>query len=788
MEAKMDEKGKFYLGKKFKKKIEEEKFLYKAEDLTTHAVVFGMTGSGKTGMSVTMLEEAIENDIPIIVIDPKGDVSNLKLIFPELSPEEFKKWVSPVEARKEGKTIDEYAKEVSERWKNGLKEWGIGKDKIKKIKDKSDVRIFTPGSSAGLKISILEGFKKPEEDFEGDEEAQVEKIRNSVSALLSLLDIESDPLKSKPHILISNLIEYYWRNGKSLSIEELIINIQKPPIKKLGVFDINQIIDEKERVELAFNINNIIASPSFRFWTSGMPLSVEKLYEKKNGKIPVNIFYIAHLSENERMFFVSLLLNEIVYWLRKQKGSSDLKYIFYMDEIFGYIPPYPKNPPSKKPLLLLLKQARAFGLGVVLVTQNPKDIDYKGLTNAGSWFIGRLQAEGDKERVAEGLSGIVDRAGESLEISETKEIMSSLKKRVFMIKNVHRQGIDLFHTRWAITYLAGPLTREQIKGFKGSENIGYEKTENLIRDNSKMETKESNTGLLPYLPAVKADIMNYFEETDNPAEYRYVPSFLIKSSVVFDEQKFGLYIRKKRIFELPIENSPDWGKAKEYEEEKEFSQDPDEGIKGFEPFETDVNYKKIRELKTSFKNYLFTNHTIKLFINRELNLISEEGESEESFRLKCKETVEKMIDREVEKAKDSFERKIDRYQDRLDREKIRLDKLEREYSSKKTEEIVSIGETVLGLILGKSSRRALSTAARRRRMTASQGGRIEEQKEKLSQLEEEIKQLKEELEDKIMDIEDKFYDKADSIEPFEVRLEKDDIVISEIAILWKAIK
>ena len=776
--------GLFYLGKNFSvnsKKVENKKFLYETEDLTTHAVVFGMTGSGKTGLCITMLEEAIEEDIPIIVVDPKGDVSNLSLIFPDMKKEDFKKWVSPVEARKEGMTIEEYSEKIANMWKNGLKEWDVSEERIKNIKEKADIRIFTPGSSSGLSISILEGFKKPEESFEEDEEALVEKIRNSVSALLSLLDIESDPLKSKPHILISNIIEYFWRRGESISIEELILNIQKPPIKKLGVFDINQIIDERERIELAFKINNIVASPSFRFWTSGMPLSAERLYKRKGGKVPVNIFYIAHLSENERMFFVSLLLNEILFWIRKQEGTSDLKYIFYMDEIFGYLPPYPLNPPSKTPLLLLLKQARAFGLGVVLVTQNPKDIDYKGLTNAGSWFIGRLQAEGDKERVAEGLEGLSGKDGEIVDGKEAKEYMSSLKKRVFMIKNVHKSGISFFHTRWAISYLTGPLTREQIRDLK-PENIKQEEISETVED-KKPSSKKIRSDLLPYLPTTEIQIKNYFETSTDSSNKFYQPYFLVKSEIVFDENKYSLYIREKYNAEIPAyTNDFEINLSKE---EREYSSEPDDNVLGYKPFSNRINYSSLNKVKKQVKNHLFTNLSLKLFINKELNLVSKIGENEDDFRFRCREVVEKKIDKEVEKLKESYERKIDRIKDRIERERLRVQKLEAEYGNKKVEEYLSIGESVLGLLLGSKSRRVLSTAARKRRMTKTTESRIKEGKMKISQYEEDLESFKEELEDKIADLEDKYYEIADNIEEYEVRLEKDDILISEVSILWK---
>ena len=323
--------GNFFLGREYsipKKGVTESPYLYEAEDLTTHAVVFGMTGSGKTGLCLDLLEEAVDEGIPIIAVDPKGDVCNLALLFPLLSGDKFLPWVSPIEARKKGKSLDEYAADEAARWKKGLTDWGVTSERMAKIQESWDLRIFTPGSSAGDQVSILDGFEKPDSDFGEDAEGMVERIRNSVSALLALLDIDNDPLTSKPHILISNIIEHHWKLGRSLSIPDLILNIQKPPIKKLGVFEINQIMDSNERVELSFKINNIIASPSFRFWTAGMPLSAKEFYTRRGGKTPVNIFYIAHLPENERMFFTSLLLNEIVYWIRTQPGSPDLKYLF----------------------------------------------------------------------------------------------------------------------------------------------------------------------------------------------------------------------------------------------------------------------------------------------------------------------------------------------------------------------------------------------------------------------------------------------------------------------------
>jgi hypothetical protein len=816
----MDKGGFFYLGKEFsqeKDKLLDQGYLYDASDLTTHGVVFGMTGSGKTGLCIGLLEEAIKEDIPVIIVDPKGDVANLALVFPELSPGDFKKWVSPTQAQREGKDLDTYAAEVAESWKKGLNSWGISREYILSLQQKMDLRIFTPGSSAGMPVSIVQGFKAPGAEMARDEEGLLEKIRNTVSALLSLLGISADPLTSQPHILISNIIDHYWRLGRDLTLEELILNIQKPPFQRLGVFEVNQLMDEKERVELAFKINNIVAAPSFRFWKTGMPLSAGRLFEKKAGKVPVNIFYIAHLNDNERMFFLSLLLNEIVDWIRKQSGATDLKYLFYMDEIYGYLPPYPQNPPSKNPLMILMKQARAFGLGVVLVTQNPKDIDYKALTNTGTWFIGKLQADTDRERVMEGLRGILDASGDSLDAAEINNLLASLKKRVFLVKNVHESGVKLFQTRWAISYLAGPLTREQIKDL-------------ILPEKALPQQPEVPPAAPPYMPSfapphppyspppgpsaapppiptagpppmppsmpTRSDLLPFAPLPDTPIEYlyessadsrgkSYSPYLYLQGELIFDDNQLGIYVRKKYFASVPMEANIDWRESKLEETEVEYSSEPDTGVLGYETLKTKFNYSALRNMQTSFKNYLFAQHVLKLLINRDLKLVSEADEAEEAFRTRCRGVVEKMIDKEIEKLKDTYARKIERLEDRIEREKIKVQKLKKEASSKRTEEFLSIGESVLGVLLGGKSVRGLATAARRRRSTASASDRVKLGKTNLSQLEEDILQLQEELEDKIADIEDKHYERADKIEPFDVRLEKEDIIIARQSILWK---
>lgn len=790
--------GKFYLGKEFSpenKTLTDKDYFYKADNLTTHGVIFGMTGSGKTGLCIDLLEEAIAEDIPLIIIDPKGDLVNLALLFPDFSSQDFQPWVSESEAAKENLSQEELAKKTAEKWELGLKSWGIDKAQVAALKEKVDMRVFTPGSAMGMKISIVEGFKKPDGDFESDEEGMVDKIRSSVSALLALLGVDDDPLKSKPHILISNIIEHYWRLGRSVPIEDLIINIQKPPIQKLGVFTVDQLMEEKERIELSFKLNNLIASPSFRFWSSGMPLSAAELM-KKNGKTPVNIFYIAHLSDNERMFFVTLLLNEIVYWMRKQPGSGSLKYLFYMDEIFGYLPAYPMNPPSKVPLLTLLKQARAFGLGVILATQNPKDIDYKGLTNMGTWFIGKLQAEGDRDRVIEGLIGAASMGSEPPDASQLNNMITSLEPRKFLVKNVHTPGLTIFQSRWAMSFLAGPITREQIKSMmerQGKLKTGLNaepKTVEKASPTSIPGTPGANGQkpyLVPYMPENQASLEPLFDHHAGSANGHYSAYFYLDGEVIFDDQPLALYIRKPFHAVAPLAAVIDWKKECISDTPVEYDTTAMENVEGFEPLNVKVDYTLVKRLLSSFKEFLFANHSLSLFVNKELNLVSQENETREAFNQRCRDVVEKMIDREVEKIKNSYETKIRRIEDKIETEKLKVDRLAQEHRSKQTEELISVGETVLGMFLGSKSMRGLSSAARRRRATANTGHKEQEVKQKVANMDEDLALLKEELENRVADIEDSFYEKADRVEPFDVRLEMNDIIIARRALLWRLV-
>jgi uncharacterized protein DUF87 len=452
----------FYLGREYDlatRTVLPHPLMYTARDLTTHGVVVGMTGSGKTGLCIDLLEEAAIDGIPCIIIDPKGDLTNLLLQFPELDPQDFLRWLNPEDARHKGVTLEEHARQLAETWRTGLAEWGQLPERIARLRDSSEWRIYTPGSEAGLSLSILQTFAAPKGTVA--REALNQKIDATATALLGLTGINADPVQSREHILIAQLLLHAWSAGRDLGLTQLIEQIQVPPLNKIGAFDVDTFYPEKDRLKLAVSLNNILAAPSFSTWITGEALDLSQMLYA--GKKPRQlIFHIAHLEDAQRMFFLTMLLEEVLSWTRKQSGTTSLRAIVYFDEVFGYLPPHPANPPTKVPLMTLLKQARAFGVGILLATQNPVDLDYKALSNAGTWFVGKLQTDNDKARLIEGLEGVAAEHGTLTNRAYLETVISALGNRVFLLHNIHQSKPVLFQTRWALSFLRGPLTRDQV--------------------------------------------------------------------------------------------------------------------------------------------------------------------------------------------------------------------------------------------------------------------------------------------------------------------------------------
>lgn len=672
--------GSFYLGRKHLLENNEtlsEPLLYKSKDLTTHAVCVGMTGSGKTGLCLSLIEEAALDGIPVIAIDPKGDLGNLLLTFPDLKPADFRPWIDESVATRKGISPDDFAEKTADLWRNGLGKWDQDGERIKRFADKVDRTIYTPASSSGIPLTVLKSFDAPAPEVMADRDSLCERVSSTASGLLALLGIDADPIKSREHILLSNLLSKAWKEGRSLDIAGLIGEIQNPPIEKIGVLDLETFFSKKNRTEFAMSLNNLLASPSFQSWMEGETLNIQRLFYTEAGKPRISILSIAHLNDEERMFFVTILLSELVAWMRAQSGTSSLRAILYMDEVFGYFPPT-ANPPSKKPMLTLLKQARAFGLGIVLSTQNPVDLDYKGLSNAGTWFLGRLQTERDKMRVLEGLEGASAQAGTRFDKQKMEATLAGLGSRVFLLNNVHEDEPVIFHTRWALSYLRGPLTRHQIAILMADrkkemasqkENTAEpapEKTPAAPKATEKVE--ESLPPLMPQPPTLDKDIPQRFvklkESLPKGAQLEYHPAicgwgtsrFLHKDAKLEYSRPFSVFANTKD--EIPNDL---WENATPIEE-NQIDQQPIPGAL----FQTSIpdaltQDKNYRQWEQDLKENQYHQSGLSLFQAASLDLFSEHGESPESkedFKKRAFEVATKKLEEETAKISKRYEDQI----------------------------------------------------------------------------------------------------------------------------------
>jgi hypothetical protein len=748
--------GVFYLGKSYdlaSKRPGPGLLLYDSKDLVTHAVCVGMTGSGKTGLCIGLLEEAAIDGIPALIIDPKGDLTNLVLTFPELRGEDFAPWVNQEDARKKGLSTDEYAAQQADVWRKGLGEWGQDGARIKKLREAADCVIYTPGSNAGIPLSILKSFAAPSGAILNDPELLRERITTTVTGLLALIGIEADPIKSREHILLSTILDRVWNQGQDLDLSSLIHAIQAPPVTQIGVMDLESFLPSKERFALAMKLNNLLAAPGFSAWLEGEPLDVPTLLHSPAGKPRLAILSIAHLSDAERMFFVTLLLTQVVGWVRAQSGTTSLRAILYMDEIFGYFPPI-ANPPSKQPLLTLLKQARAFGLGVVLATQNPVDLDYKGLANTGTWFIGRLQTERDKARVLEGLEGAAASGGHWFDRGKMEQVLAGLGSRVFLMNNVHEDSPEVFQTRWTLSYLRGPLTRTQIKTLM--EPVKRAAESSGVRGKGSGEEEKVRTAashLTPHTsrPIVPPDVPQYFVPIRGAqptgAQLIYQPMALGYAQVRMADSKAGIDSTESITALAPITDGAipvDWGRASEADLEIGDLDDAPEKGAGFSALPVLAGKGKSYETwKQDFAGWLFRTRKMELFRSPSTKVLSSPGESERDFRVRLQQAGREQRDREAERLRFKYASKIATLQERIRRAQQMVERQTAESRNSQLQAAISVGATILGAFLG---RKTVSAANIGKATTAIRGaGRVMKESKDVNQAQENVTALQGQL-------------------------------------------
>ena len=775
--------GAFYLGRAYDlaaDRTDEAPLLYDSGDLTTHAVIVGMTGSGKTGLAISLLEEAAIDGIPVIAIDPKGDLPNLLLTFPELSAADFRPWIDAAAAQQRGRTPEQEAEAAAQRWRDGLAASGQDGARIARFAGAAERIVWTPGSRAGRPLSVLRSFSAPK-PASGSDEALRERAQGAVSGLLALVGIDADPLRSREHILLTTLLQAAWSEGRDLDLGALIHAVQKPPLERVGVFDLESFFPARERSELALALNNLLAAPGFAAWSEGEPLEAPTLLFGAGGKPRLSIVSIAHLSDAERMFVVTLLLQQLIAWMRAQPGSGTLRALLYMDEVFGYFPPT-ANPPAKQPMLTLLKQARAYGLGVVLATQNPVDLDYKGLSNAGTWFLGRLQTERDKARVLEGLEGASATAGAAFDRAALEATLAGLRSRVFLMHNVHDDAPVVFQTRQTLCYLAGPLTREQIRAIARPDP----EPERVAPPASAPPTLSARPVLPPeageaFLPATLA--------AAGPGRLVYRPALLGTARLHYVDAKTGTDAWTRALALAPLAEggpaSPWEGAALRDAAAPALSAQPEAGA-GFEALPGEAaRAASYARWKSALEAHLYRSHPLTLFATSDPPLVSRPGEGEAEFLGRVRAETRAARDRRRASLREQQAPKLARLAQRIEAAEARSERERDQYQEKKLQSAISIGTTLVGALFGRKLASATNvgragTAARSVSRAARERGDIARAEERVEDLRAELAALEAELASTLAE--------QGATEPVLRRVEiaprKSDLEVERVALVW----
>ena len=767
------------------------------DTFTTHGVIVGMTGSGKTGLGVVLIEEVLSSGLPTLLIDPKGDLTNLCLTFPGLSAAEFRPWIDEAQAEAAGQSPDEYAQAQAELWTKGMLGWGYTAQNIANLRATTDFTIYTPGSQSGVPVNIVGSLQAPADT--SDAEVVGDEIEGYVTGLLGLVGIEADPLASREHILLSNLINHAWGNGQSLDLAQLVGMVGHPPIRKLGVFELDQFFPPDDRMDLALKLNGLLASPSFAAWADGPPLDIESMLVGPDGSPRCAIVTTSHLSDQERQFVTSLILSKLVTWMRRQSGTTDLRAMLYMDEVAGYLPPT-ANPPTKKPIMTLMKQARAFGVGVVLSTQNPVDIDYKALSNAGTWMIGRLSTERDKARLLDGLTS----AAGSVDIGQVSDTISGLDKREFVLRRPGVENTEVFTTRWAMSYLRGPMTRDQISDLMAGERATAAASSPVPGTSTAGTMTDAGPKLGDDETMVMPDVaegtpVRYVDVSapwlgdvggDERGE-RLEAAIVARVRLRYDETKADLvHDEEYECVIAPLGDVVDAARAIAVDyDERDLRSEPVSEQPVYRLTEAKLQNKTFYSgVERELKDHLYRTMTVEVPANATLKLYGRPGEAEDAFRTRCLQVANDHADAEIAKLRDKYEAKVLKLRDQIEAAQDRVDVLEEEANAKRNSELLSTAGSILGGLLGGRSRNRilgdLGTAAGRRGRSSAARERVEAAENKVGRLQGGLEELEAELAEDVTAIDAEWMAAAKEIETMSVGLEKSDIQVAELVLAW----
>jgi hypothetical protein len=660
----------------------------------------------------------------------------------------------------------------------------------------------------------LSSLAAPEISWKDNREVLREKITSTVTALLGLVGYDDiDPLRSREHILLANIFEAAWSQGQDVELTELILQTQTPPFEKLGAFPVETFFPAKDRMELAMVLNNILAAPAFETWREGQSLNIGSLLYTQDGRPRHNIFYLAHLSDAERMFFVTLLLSAVETWMRTQSGATSLRALLYMDEIFGYLPPQ-RNPPSKQPLLRMLKQARAFGLGLLLATQNPVDVDYKALSNAGTWFIGKLQTEQDKNRLLDGLES----AAGGISRMVFDKLISSIGKRVFVLHNIHARQPELLQTRSTMNFLAGPLTRNQIPALNKLADAEAARqiqpavapllaaTPTLRPAASQSQPPTAHIQSSSTKPPVPAWIREYFlpqnyslpeafsaVQRAMPAEVMidgvvYRPTLLASAEVRILDRKHGV---DSEITRTVLVKSPEQRGSIRWEDYPlnanvldSIDTNPAPSTR-FSSIDAPLNdVKLMTALQKDFTDWVFRNSSVKARTNQALKVFAGPDVSQAEFMKACANAARESRDAEIAKKTATLDRQMKTLEDKLAREERELREDEAELSNRKVEEAGTHLENLTGLFGGRRKSSRLSSSLTKRRMTEQAKSEVEESLDAIDQFKAQIKELERRREDVMAEINDRWGSMVNEITEVTIAPKKTDVFVKLFGVAW----
>jgi Bacterial protein of unknown function (DUF853) len=770
------------------------------DDLVTHGVIVGMTGSGKTGLGVVLIEECLAAGVPVLLIDPKGDLTNLALVFPSLAGPEFEPWVDPGQAKADGSSLGEFAEKQATLWRDGLGKWDIDGPQLQTFKDGFDVAIFTPGSNAGIPLNVLGSLSAPATT---DSEVLADEIEGYVTSLLNVVGISADPLSSREHILLSNIIHAAWTSGESIDLPTLLARVQQPPMRKLGVFELDQFFPPKERMAFAMQLNAVLAAPTFQTWITGQPIDIQAMLWTPDGKPRAAVVTTAHLSDEDRQSATSLILSKVVTWMRRQSGTTDLRALLYMDEVAGYLPPT-ANPPTKKPIMLLMKQARAFGLGVILSTQNPVDVDYKALSNAGTWMIGRLTTERDKTRLLEGMSS----AAGDVDTGAISDSISGLAKRQFLLRKAGRNQVDTFGTKWARSYLRGPMTRDQIAKLMGSRGKVAPTAEPAPAAAATQSPGQPPVAVAPAVPLpgvtatpLASDETPVMPTAAVPATYldpaapwaaaagavapsasgpRVQAAAAARVMLRYDEARAGVVHDEEYeaiVNPLPASTAGIAPVAVDYDDRDLIGAAP-AGVRYALP-DAPIDSKTYwKTLERDITDHLVRNRQLQVFANPALKAYSRVGETQEQFQARCREIADGEADKKVAALQSKYATKLRALDTRRNSAAQKAQSAE---SARSQDMLTSVGSVLGGFLRGRRSASSIGAAARRAQTAAS---RASAAAAKVDELGQQRADLEAQLADEVLLIEQDWQAKADTVTPLAVTLSKTDVRVVDLRLVW----